>query len=155
MTIHLNLGANLGDRAETLGRAVSLLREVLPGRLTCSQFIESPAWGYDSANPFLNVGVMVNLVGDMSPTEVLNVVQRVQSSIDPSPHRDPSGRYIDRRIDIDIIAVDDLVYDSPRLTLPHPRMHLRRFVLEPLMALDPSWRHPLLHLTPSEMLRLL
>lgn len=152
MTIHLNLGSNLGEREDTLGRAVALIKDALPGRLTCSQIIETPAWGFESANPFLNLGVMVETDEECDPIELLHTLQKIQHSLDPSPHRDASGGYIDRAIDIDIIAIDDLVLDSPELTLPHPRMHLRRFVLGPMAQLAPDWHHPLLHLTPEEML---
>jgi len=152
MTLHINLGSNLGCREATLGRAVALIKDALPGRVTCSDIIETPAWGFKSDHPFLNIGVMAETDSDIAPTELLHTLQGIQHALDPSPHRDASGGYIDRAIDIDIIAIDDLVIDTPELTLPHPRMHLRRFVLEPMAQLAPSWRHPLLHLTPGEML---
>lgn len=154
MVIHLNLGSNLGGREDILGRAVALIKDALPGRVTCSRLIESEPWGFESENTFLNLGVMVEIDGDMAfePMELLGIFQDIQRALDPSPHRDAEGGYIDRAIDIDIIAVDDIVIDGPELTLPHPRMHMRRFVLEPMAELAPSWRHPLLHLTPGEML---
>ncbi|MDE6378068.1 MAG: 2-amino-4-hydroxy-6-hydroxymethyldihydropteridine diphosphokinase, partial [Duncaniella sp.] len=69
-----------------------------------------------------------------------------------APHRDRDGGYIDRRIDIDIIAIDSIVLSTPRLTLPHPRMHLREFVLVPLAQLAPGWVHPVTGLNASAML---
>lgn len=155
MTIHLNLGSNLGARVDTLNRAMSLLGQVLPGRLTCSSPIETAAWGYESSNKFVNIGVMIELAEEFIPEEILRIVNEVQRTIDSSPHRDSAGRYIDRKIDIDIVAIDELIVNTPQLTVPHPRMHLRSFVLEPFMQLAPGWRHPLLHLTPSEMLKAL
>ena len=155
MTIHLNLGSNLGDREAILGRAESLLRDALHGRFTCSPPLETPAWGYASDNRYLNKGIMIQTVTSYTPLEVLNIVEGVQKAIDPSPHRDDKGGYVDRKIDIDIIAIDELTIETPQLTLPHPRMHQRRFVLEPMKILSPQWRHPLLHLTPEEMLQLL
>lgn len=83
---------------------------------------------------------------------VLRKLQEIQRSIDPSPHRDAEGRYIDRVIDIDLIAIDDWVVDTPELTLPHPRMHLRDFVLIPLAGLAPTWRHPLTGKTATQHL---
>ncbi len=83
---------------------------------------------------------------------VLRKLQEIQLSIDPSPHRDAEGRYIDRAIDIDLIAIDDWVVDTPDLTLPHPRMHLRDFVLIPLAGLAPTWRHPLTGKTATQHL---
>lgn len=151
MKIFLNLGSNLGDREEMLGRAVALIGDALPGRVSCSRVLETPAWGYESANAFLNVGVMVETDIAYEPVRVLHILQEIQRRLDPSPHRNAAGGYIDRAIDIDIIAIDDTVMDTPELTLPHPRMHLRRFVLEPMAQLAPDWEHPMLHMTPEEM----
>lgn len=152
MKIFLNLGSNLGSREEILGRAVALLGDALPGRVSCSRMLETPAWGFESVHPFINLGVMIETDAEYEPLELLHIVQAVQRRLDPSPHRDASGGYIDRAIDIDIIAIDERVIDLPELTVPHPRMHLRRFVLEPMEQLAPDWRHPLLHLTPEEMM---
>ena len=73
--------------------------------------------------------------------DVLHSLQRVQASIDPSPHRDATGAYIDRAIDIDLIAINDWIVETPELSLPHPRMLLRDFVMIPLKQLDPQWKH--------------
>lgn len=151
MKIFLNLGSNLGNREEMLGRAVALLRDALPGRVTCSRMIETPAWGFESDNPFLNVGVAVETECALSPMEVLRIVEGIQRDLDPSPHRDEAGGYIDRAIDIDIVAINDVVLDTPELTLPHPRMHLREFVLVPMAELAPDWRHPRFGLRVDEM----
>ena len=62
------------------------------------------------------------------------------------------GSYCDRSLDIDLIACDDLVCHDETLILPHPRMHMRRFVLEPLCEIAPRWMHPILHRTASELL---
>ncbi len=83
--------------------------------------------------------------------EVLRIVEGIQRDLDPSPHRDEAGGYIDRAIDIDIVAIDDVVMDTPELTLPHPRMHLREFVLVPMAELAPDWRHPRFGLRVDEM----
>lgn len=84
--------------------------------------------------------------------EVHRRLQAVEKSIDSASHRGASGEYVDRAIDIDLIAVDSIVVDTAELTLPHPRMHLRDFVLRPLLELAPSWRHPLLGHTPAQLL---
>lgn len=152
MTIHLNIGSNLGNRETMLRRAVEQISQALPGRVVCSDTIETPAWGYESEHPFLNIGVMLEPDTVYTPLEVLGILQKIQYSIDPSSHRDATGAYIDRAIDIDIIAIDDTVMESDELTLPHPRMHEREFVLRPMMQTAPAWEHPQLHLTPSQLL---
>lgn len=70
-------------------------------------------------------------------------------------HRSVTGTYADRIIDIDIIAVDETVISTPKLTVPHPHMAQRRFVLEPMAEIAPHWTHPILHKTASQLLLLL
>lgn len=115
-----------------------------------SAYIESEPWGYDSPRPFLNLGLAVET--EIPPGKLLDLLLGVERSISPVSHRTPSGDYADRLIDIDLIAYGNLVVDTPRLTLPHPRMHLRDFVLRPMTQLAPEWRHPLSGLTSAEML---
>ena len=126
-------------------RAVALIKKLPwlhPHTLRLSDFITSPPWGYDSCNNFLNVGIAVEIDPDIPPLTILDDLLQVQFSVNPSPHRDESGNYIDRNIDIDIIAIDQLIFNHPRLTIPHPRMHLRQFVVAPMRQLAPDWKHP-------------
>ena len=160
--IHINIGSNSGHREALIERAVAAVRSAFPDAdVRCSDVIETPPWGFDSPHPFLNVGVKISLhphpdIQSECQTgfalAVLHKLQEIQSGIDPSPHRDASGAYIDRAIDIDLIAIDDWVVDHPDLTLPHPRMHMRDFVLIPLRQLAPHWTHPILAKTPVEMI---
>lgn len=149
MTIFLNIGSNLGDRRLNLSRAIAAIEREF-GYFELSHTVESEPWGYDSPNPYLNVGMMV--LSDLTPLEILHKLQAIEREISPDPHRNPDGTYTDRIIDIDIIAIDDIVMDTPELTLPHPRLLLRPFVLEPLAELAPFWEHPLLHQTPAQLL---
>ncbi len=150
-TAYLNLGSNIGDRLLNLERAVAAIEARAGGAaVSRSSMIESDPWGYESARRFVNIGIAFPTA--LSPSGLLDLIIDIQSRLDPAPHRDAAGAYIDRRIDIDLIALDNLVVDTPRLTLPHPRMHLREFVLRPMMDLAPRWRHPLLGLTPAQML---
>lgn len=153
--IHINIGSNQGDRAALIERAVAALcRRLDPdGRATVSlaPIEESEPWGFESTNRFLNLGLMIDAPGEVSPEAVLCTLQQVEREIADVPHRHADGSYADRPIDIDLIAVDDMVVDTPALQLPHPRMHLRDFVLRPISTLDPHWRHPLTGLTAAEM----
>lgn len=169
--IHLNIGSNSGHREALIERAVAAVSSAFPDvEIKCSDIIETAPWGFDSPNPFLNIGMMLrtteiphNIADESDITEnksakerfaldVLMVIQEIQSGIDPSPHRDAQGRYIDRAIDIDLIAINDWVIDHPSLTLPHPRMHMRDFVLRPLAQLAPEWCHPTSGLKAVELL---
>lgn len=138
MRIHLNIGSNSGDRMSFIGRAVALLSCRLPAsRIYLSDYIESKPWGFDSTATFLNRGILVLTPHDISPEDVLDIIQKIENDLAPdSPHRNPDGSYRDRNIDIDIIDIDGMNYASPRLTLPHPRASLRPFVVEPMNALN-------------------
>ncbi|MDE6268354.1 MAG: 2-amino-4-hydroxy-6-hydroxymethyldihydropteridine diphosphokinase [Muribaculaceae bacterium] len=166
--VHINIGSNKGDRHSAIERAVALVAESPDITLEAlSDPVTSPPWGFDSTHPFLNVGA--ELTTTLLPLTLLDRLQSIERSISPDSHRAPDGiRYVDRVIDIDIIAIDTvdseiaqtmeygagtpLVIEHPRLRVPHPLMHLRTFVLTPMCQLRGSWRHPLFGLTPAEMI---
>lgn len=148
---HFNIGSNLGDRADNLNRAVAAIISLIhPPLYSLSDIVESEPWGYDSPNTFLNVGLAVET--ELPPLSLLEIALKAEHICNASPHRNTSGSYADRNIDIDLIALEQTVIDTPRLTLPHPRMHLRPFVLRSMMQLDPKWKHPILQLTLQQML---
>lgn len=148
---HINIGSNIGDRLALLGEAVAAVERELCATAQVSAAVESEPWGFESPNMFLNVGINVE-VGDLAPLELLHRLQMAQRSVDDSSHRKADGSYADRRVDIDLIALGTAVVDTTELTLPHPRMAQRDFVLRPMMELLPEWRHPILGLTAGEML---
>lgn len=169
--IHLNIGSNSGHREALIERAVAAVSSAFPdAEIKCSDIVETAPWGFESPNPFLNIGMMIRLkeaIPDMAndsdhtgdthvretfALDVLRILQGIQTGIDPSPHRDSKGQYIDRAIDIDLIAINDWIIDNPQLTLPHPRMDLRDFVLQPLAQLAPDWLHPQIGLKAAELL---
>lgn len=133
----------MGNRKALIERAIAHI-ELLCGSI-CKQspFIESEPWGFESPHPFLNIGISIEC--NHNPHALLQELLKIEKSISNTSHRDENGNYIDRHIDIDLIAVDDIVIDSPSLQLPHPRMHLRDFVLTPMMHLNNSWVHPILN----------
>lgn len=153
MIAHVNIGSNLGDSRSLLERAVAEIALRFPhSQLRRSHMVSSEPWGFTSPHKFLNIGV--EFKSELTPLQLLHTLQEVEQGISSGAHRLPDGSYADRRIDIDLIYYGNHIIGSRELTLPHPRMHLRRFVLEPLAELSPEWRHPLLGLTPKEMLRL-
>lgn len=150
-TAHINIGSNIGDRLALIGQAVAAVERAFGVKAVCSAPYESAPWGFDSPNRFINMGLNIE-TGDIAPAEILHMLQTVQAEIDPSSHRKADGSYADRRIDIDLIALGDTVAKTPKLILPHPRMHLRDFVLRPMAQIYPGWHHPILHATPAELL---
>lgn len=113
-------------------RAVDELT-LLGSRCMVSSLVESEPWGYDSDNAFLNVGVM--LESDLEPLDMLHRCQAIERQLGSKSHRDREGNYVDRLVDIDIILAGDLVINTPELTVPHPHMHERDFVMTPLKEL--------------------
>ena len=148
MNYYLNIGSNIGNRRDNIYRAVVALSA---GHSQCriSSPIESDPWGFTSSNRFMNVGM--HIVSDLTPLQMLRRNQAIERRLGSGPHRDATGAYIDRLVDIDIVAIDDLVIDLPMLQVPHPRLPHRLFFLLPMQELAPTWHHPLLHLTPSEL----
>lgn len=148
---HINIGTNLGHRTENILRAVCLVSERIGEVTGKSQPVESDAWGYSSAGRYLNLGI--NVATTLSAPEIIGNLKQIEQIIDPKGrHRTPDGGYADRVIDLDLISLGGEVWELPEATVPHPRMHLREFVLLPMAEILPQWRHPLLGLTPGEIL---
>ena len=120
--------------------AAALLAERAGDVLALSGFYETEPWGFSSENTFLNAAL--RLETELKPEELLQVTEQVEA--DMGRKEKSHGEYHDRIIDIDILLYDDLVIDTPRLVIPHPRMHERRFVLEPLCEIAPHVVHPVM-----------
>ena len=152
MNYYLNIGSNIGDRRDILYRAVVALAAGTSG-CAVSSIVESEPWGFESDNRFMNLGVL--LVADCDPQAMLDRIHEIERSLGSAAHRDSEGRYIDRLVDIDIVAIDDQVIDTSTLQVPHPHLPEREFFLRPMMQLNPCWKHPSTGLTLGEMLDLL
>jgi len=152
MKYYLNIGSNIGDRRDNLYRAVVALVEGSSGAAV-SRIVESEPWGFDSENRFMNIGLCID--SDLDPQAMLDRMHDIERALGSANHRDADGHYIDRLVDIDIMAIDDMVIDTPALQVPHRHMAERDFFLRPMMELAPLWRHPVTGLTASQMLALL
>lgn len=127
--LYLSLGSNLGDRQTTMRRAINLVDEKI-GRVDReSSPLETEPWGFESSNKFLNMCIRVLTV--LSPEQVLDATQDIERQLGRKA-KSVDGKYHDRPIDIDMLMYDDLHISTPRLTLPHPLMHEREFVMKPL-----------------------
>ena len=128
-TAYLSLGTNLGDKEQNLLSAISEIeRRIGPVRAQ-SAFLATEPWGFDSQNTFLNAAIRIETM--FSPLELLDETQQIERDLGRK-HKSVNGQYHDRIIDIDILLYDDLHISTPRLTIPHPHMHERDFVLIPL-----------------------
>ena len=148
-TAYIGLGSNLGDRKGNLIKATAYLAERAGTILALSSLYETEPWGFESANKFLNAVVMLQTT--LSPMELLDTTRLIELEMGRITKRD--GCYHDRPIDIDLLLIDQLVMHNERLTLPHPLMHQRRFVMEPLVEVAPELSHPLLGKTMRELLK--
>ena len=132
-TVTLGLGSNLGDRLATLQRAVDLLAEHGVVATACSRVWETePIGGPQDQPAYLNAVVRARTAGDARNT--LDAANHVEAALG----RTREVHWGARSIDIDILLVDDLISDDPELTIPHPRMMDRSFVLLPLLEIDPD-----------------
>ncbi|HEX6844259.1 MAG TPA: 2-amino-4-hydroxy-6-hydroxymethyldihydropteridine diphosphokinase [Actinomycetota bacterium] len=131
--VTLGLGANLGDRLAALQRAVDLLAEEGVRTVASSRVWETAPVGGPKGQPrYLNAVVLAETT--LSPEEVLAAAHRVEDALD----RVRVVRWGPRTIDVDVLLYDDLVRDDPDLTIPHPRMTQRAFVIMPLLEVDPD-----------------
>jgi GTP cyclohydrolase-4 len=134
MDVYLGLGANTGDRQANLERAVELLGERLRIEKVSSVYETEPV-GYEDQTPFLNAVCRVQT--DIGPLQLLSLVKGIEASMG----RVPNFSNGPRPIDIDIILYGDMVMIDPELTIPHPRMAERAFVLVPLAEIAPDLVH--------------
>lgn len=144
----IGCGSNRGDRREQLDQAVELLR-FMPGvsLVAVSRYRETrPVGGPAGQGAFLNGACLLETV--LPPHDVLGILTAVENTL----HRERVVRWGERSIDLDLLVYDDVVLDSEALTIPHPRMATRRFVLEPCVEIAPDLAHPLLGCSLRDLL---
>lgn len=145
---YLSLGSNLGNREEYIKNAIAEIdRQV--GKITkISSLYETEPWGFNSENKFINVAVEVKT--ELSITNLSEIIHKIENEAGRVRDVNVAG-YIDRVIDIDILLFDNIISDNPQITLPHPKMHLREFVIEPLVEIAPDVIHPILNISIKDI----
>ena len=135
MRAYVGVGANLGDRERTIRRAIEILA-AQPGieLAGVSPLRETEPWGPVEQPRYLNGAVALDT--ELAPRDLLEVLLDVEQGL--GRDRSTEVRFGPRTLDLDLLVHGDLVRDEPGLTLPHPRLHERRFALEPLADLDPE-----------------
>ena len=146
---YIALGSNQGDREEHLRRAVEEIGTLPDSRITAlSGYYDTEPVGGVPQETFLNAVLELETV--LPPLDLLEALQRIETCIF---RRTREVRWGPRTMDLDLLCYGDLVLDGETLTLPHPRIHERRFVLEPLAEIAPELVHPVLGITVSALLR--
>jgi 2-amino-4-hydroxy-6-hydroxymethyldihydropteridine diphosphokinase len=137
--VYLSLGSNVGEREENLNRALRALERDHVRVITRSSIYETEPQDVAQQRWFLNLAVECET--RHFPLQFLGVIERIQREL--GRERGPGAmRWGPRVIDIDVLLFGNLIMDTPQLTIPHPRMLERRFVLEPLLEIAPELRHP-------------
>lgn len=133
--VYLGLGTNLGDKEANLKAAIEEIRKRVGEVTSLSAFHASEPWGFESEHSFLNAVCCVRTA--LAPLELLHVTQDIERSLGRLK-KSVDRQYSDRLIDIDILLYDDLKIDTPELTIPHPLMWERDFVMIPLREIAPE-----------------
>lgn len=147
MHVCLMLGSNLGDRICLINEAIRLIEDEVGDIIAISSYYQTAPWGTDHPLPYVNVALSLNT--QLSPRQVLKTVLTIEKELGRTRSGDQNAP---RSMDIDIILYDNLIINQKNLTVPHPRMHLRRFVLVPLSEIEPEYVHPVSGLTVKELL---
>lgn len=137
--VYLSLGSNLGNREQNILNALQLLGQHIGQPVHRSAFFYSEPWGFRSEHSFCNL--CASYATDLSPIDILRATQQIERTLGRA-HKSQYGHYQDRLIDIDLLLYitprgHSLSIQTPDLTLPHPLMHLRPFVMIPLIEILP------------------
>lgn len=145
-TVYLILGSNLGDSRFTLLKANSLIEKRLGEVVKRSSIYQTAPWGVIDQPDYLNQVIQLKTV--RKPEELIEEVLNMENKLG----RTRLKKWEARIIDIDVLFYDNVILDRENLTIPHPLLHLRKFVLEPLAEIAPDLIHPVIKRTIRELL---
>ena len=137
---YLLVGGNLNNTLEKFEQLFSLLQGRVGGIVQKSSYYQSDAWGFESEHSFINIALCLQT--ELSPFELLKETQSIEKELGRTEKT--TTNYQDRTMDIDIIFYDSEIIKTPNLEIPHPKMHLRDFVLTPLCEIASDFIHPIL-----------
>lgn len=145
-SVFLLTGSNLGDRSSQLNQCIAALQADAGTVSKCSQVYETEAWGKEGLPAHLNQALQLNTT--LQPLQLLQVIHDIELRLG----RVRQEKWGVRAMDIDIIYYDNTVLNLPQLTIPHPLLQERRFVLQPLTEIAPGYMHPVFGKTNYELL---
>mgnify|MGYP003312389405 CR=1 FL=1 len=135
----ISLGANEGKRLENIQEAVTRIQNKIGNVIALSSIYQTPSMGFDGPD-FLNACIEIDT--GLNPLDVLDKLLDIERAMGREPS--PEKGYQSRPIDLDLLFYEEQIINTQDLILPHPRCHLRNFVLLPILQIDPNWSHPIL-----------
>ena len=146
--VFLGIGGNIGNKHDNFDKVYTFIQNELGTITKSSSVYETPPWGFQAEVNFWNQVLVVKT--EFSAVEVLRKINQIERQF--GRKRD-GGQYKSREMDIDILYFDEMILDTGNLTIPHPQIANRLFVLVPLAEIAPDFVHPLLRLKSLEMLK--
>ena len=137
--VFLEIGGNIGNKHDNFNKVYKFIKNELGKIIKKSSIYETPPWGFDAKDNFWNQVLLIET--EFSPVELLQKIAEIENWFG---RKRESGKYNSRQMDIDILYFDELVTETENLTIPHPQIQNRRFVLVPLVDIAPEFVHPLL-----------
>ena len=147
-TVYIELGGNMGDRLQLIDSAKASLLNLQCEIIKQSSIYETPPWGFSADLNFYNQIVVVDT--ELTSDKLLLELQKIEALLGRVRGEE---RYESRTMDIDILFFNSDVIDEKDLTIPHPRLHLRKFVLIPMNEIAPNFIHPALNLPIAKLLQ--
>lgn len=144
-TVYIGLGSNLGDRVANLREAANRLRAIVTIEKASQLYVAAPL-GYVRDDAFVNAVIQAKTT--LKPMQLLEMMQAIEIGMG----RRPGVTYGPRPIDLDLLFYDTIQIETAKLTVPHPRIAQRAFVLRPLAEIAPNLMHPVLFYTVSQLL---
>ncbi|NSW45967.1 MAG: 2-amino-4-hydroxy-6-hydroxymethyldihydropteridine diphosphokinase [Bacteroidales bacterium] len=151
MLYGISLGSNIGNRISNINQAIEAIKDLGGKVLKQSSIYESEPWGYKSENWFYNAVILYESYFEAE--QLLAFLLDIEKKMGRRRSNVNETFYVDRIIDLDILFCDKCLLTSSILTLPHPHLHERLFVLLPLQEISPEWEHPLLQSSISILIK--
>jgi len=145
--VFLGIGGNIGNKEIIFNRVYLFIENNLGKIVTKSSVYESPPWGFHTEENFWNQVLIIET--SLSPEELLQKIHNIESAFG---RKRSNKQYASREMDIDILYYDDIFMETETLTIPHPLIPQRKFVLVPLAEIAPEFKHPLRRFTSLQML---
>ena len=145
----MGIGGNMGNKHANFHKVYTHIQNELGNITLKSSVYETPPWGFESESPFWNQVLCVET--PLNPTGILEMIAKTDREF--GRKRKPEG-YASREMDIDILYFDNKIIQTENLTIPHPLLHKRLFVLVPLAEIAPDFVHPVLQLTSNQLLKI-